>query len=92
MVAQRIETIILYTALSVWIITGLSTLVTDCGGLRSLVQGLNVLEIRSKVMLCTMKLSLEFNTLIKWSKKKCQIDNPIQITRNSALFASSGNT
>ena len=45
--------------LNVWIVTGLSTLLTDCGGLRSLVQGLNVLEIRSKVMMCTTKLSLK---------------------------------
>ena len=49
----------LYTALNVWIVTGLSTLLTDCGGLPSLVQGLNVLEIRSKVMLCTTKRSLK---------------------------------
>ena len=79
MVALQIETII-YNYISVWIITGLSTLLTDCGGLPSLVQGLNVLEIRSKVMLCTMKLSLK-------EKSKRQ-ETYVRLTKSAFKFRS----
>ena len=52
------------------IITGLSTLLTDCGVLPSLVQGLNELEIRLKAMSSCVQSNCHFRETAEKAKEK----------------------